>query len=142
MRPLAVLDAAAFDLLDAPAGGALRALLRRTLDAGGEARCAAVTLAEVCRGTARTRRVEVALSRDRGGQRIRVIPTDERLAKLVGAIMEDVGVGSEMLADAHVVAVGAEGEVAIVLTGDPDDLHTLGAAVPGTRYVIRDPAHL
>lgn len=142
MTPRTVLDAAAFDSLDAPGGGAVRALLRRTLAAGGEVCCAAVTLAEVCRGTARTRRVEVALSRDRGGQRIRVIPTDERLAKLVGAILHDRGAGSERLADAHVVAVGAGAGSAIVLTSDPDDIADLATAVPGTRMVIRDPAHL
>lgn len=142
MTPRAVLDAAAFDAIDAAEGGATRALLRRTLAAGGEVCCAAVTLAEVCRGAARTRRVEVALSRDRGGQRIRVIPTDERLAKLVGAILHDRAAGSEHLADAHVVAVAAAASNAIVLTSDPDDIAGLGAAVPGARMMVRDPARL
>lgn len=142
MTPRTVLDAAAFDAIDAAGGGAVRALLRRTLAAGGEVCCAAVTLAEVCRGSARTRRVEVALSRHRGGQRIRVIPTDERLAKLVGAILHDRAAGSEHLADAHVVAVGAGASSAIVLTSDPVDIADLATAVPGTRMVIRDPARL
>lgn len=142
MTPRTVLDAAAFDAIDAAGGGGVRALLRRTLAEGGEVCCAAVTLAEVCRGSARTRRVEVALSRDRGGQRIRVIPTDERLAKLVGAILHDRGAGSEHLADAHVVAVGAGAASAIVLTSDPADIADLATAVPGSRMVIRDPARL
>ena len=142
MIPRTVLDAAAFDLLDAPGGGAVRALLRRTLQAGGEVRCAAVTLAEVCRGAARTRRVEVALGRDRGGQRIRVVPTDERLAKLVGAILYDTDAGSDRMADAHVVAVAAGAGSAILLTSDPTDVAALATAIPGTRTVVRDPARL
>jgi len=90
-----VLDAGAFDHLDAPTGHPLRALLRRAAERGGEVSCAAVTLAEVCRGPARTRRVESALARHRGGQRIRVVPTDERLAKLVGTILHVTGHGGE-----------------------------------------------
>lgn len=137
-----VLDAAAFDAVDAADGGPTRALLRRTLTAGGEVCCAAVTLAEVCRGAARTRRVEVALSRDRGGRRVRVVPTDEGLAKLVGAILHDCAAGSEHLADAHVVAVAAAAGNAIVLTADPGDIIDLASAVPGTRMTVRDPARL
>lgn len=135
-----VLDATAFDVVDTPEGQGVRALLRRTLDRGGEVCCAAVTLAEVCRGIARTRRVEAALSRDRGGQRIRVVPTDERMAKLVGAILYQSDSGSERLGDAHVVAVCAGADAAVVLTGDGDDIAHLAGAVPGTRVVIRDPA--
>ena len=69
MSTAVVLDAAAFDVIDDPRGIGVRALLRRTIDNGGEIRCAAVTLAEVCRGTARTRRVEAALRRSHGGKR-------------------------------------------------------------------------
>lgn len=142
MTARTVLDAAAFDIVVTAGGGAVRALLRRTLDAGGQVCCAAVTLAEVCRGAARTRRVEVAPSRDRGGQRVRVIPTDERLAKLVGAILHDRAAGSELLADAHVAAVGAGASSATLLTGDPGDIANLASAVPGKRMVIRDPARI
>lgn len=134
-----VLDAAAFDVLDSKQATGLRALLRRAIDDGGEVRCAAVTLAEVCRGVARTRRVEAALARRRGGQRIRIVPTDERFAKLVGAILHDTGSGSERIADAHVVAACTTVDAAIVLTADPDDIAALSAAVPGTRIVTRDP---
>lgn len=110
------------------------------LENGGRIRCAAVTIAEVCRGGARTRRVEVALARNRGGRRIEVVPTDERLAMLVGAILDDTRSGSERLADAHVVAVCAAADTAIVLTSDPDDIADLAVAVPETRIVTRDPA--
>jgi predicted nucleic acid-binding protein len=134
-----VLDAAAFDVIDDPRATGIRALLRRTIDNGGEVRCAAVTLAEVCRGTARTRRVEAALSRSHGGKRIRVLPTDERLAKLVGAILHDTGSGSDRIADAHVVAVCATSDAAIVLTVDPRDVAALATALPGVRIVTRSP---
>lgn len=137
-----VLDAAAFDVLDTNDGRGLRALLRRGLERGGEATCAAVTLAEVCRGAARTRRVEAALARNRGGQRLRVVPTDERLAKLVGAILHTTGRASEYLGDAHVVAVCAGADVAVVITSDPDDIAALAVAVPGTRVTVRTPASL
>lgn len=132
-----VLDAAAFDVLDRAEGAAFRHLLRVVLGRGGQVRCAAVTLAEVCRGAARTRRVEAAIARDRGGQRIIVSATDVRLAKLVGAILHSTGQGSESIADAHVVAVCAEFDAAIVITSDPGDMIELARAVPGTRIVAR-----
>lgn len=134
-----MLDAAAFDGLNAPDGADLRALIMRSAAKGTDVFCAAVTLAEVCRGTRRTRRVEASLARRRGGRRIRVVPTDVRLAKLVGAILHDTASGSEMIADAHVVAVCAGAERALVVTSDPDDIVRLAAAVPGVRIVTRAP---
>lgn len=134
-----VLDAAAFDELDTAGGAGLRGLIMRGIAQGADTFCAAVTLAEVCRGTARTRRVEASLARDRGGGRIRVVPTDERLAKLVGAILHDSGAGSAFLADAHVVAVCAGADRAVVVTADPDDIARVANAVPGVRIVTRAP---
>jgi predicted nucleic acid-binding protein len=134
-----VLDAAAFDVLDRPEGAAMRHLLRVVLERGGEVRCAAITLAEVCRGLARTRRADAAIARDRGGQRILVVPTDVRLAKLVGAVLHGTGHGSESIADAHVIAVCAGFEAAIVVTSDPDDISELATAMPGIRIVARSP---
>jgi len=128
-----VLAAAAFDVIDDSRASGIRALLRRTIDNRGEVRCAAITLAEVCRGSARTRRVEAALRRSRGGKRIRVLPTDEGLAKLVGAILYDTGSGSERIANAHVVAACATSDAAIVLTVDPRDISALATALPGVR---------
>lgn len=139
MNARLVLDAAAFDVLDTHRGEDLRALLRRTATRGGEAYCAAVTLAEVCRGTPRTRRVEAALARKHGGRRINVLPTDERMAKLVGAILNDTESASDRLADAHVVAACAPAASAMVLTADPGDIAALAAALPGTRVLTRDP---
>ncbi|HWF55928.1 MAG TPA: PIN domain-containing protein [Solirubrobacteraceae bacterium] len=139
MTTAVVLDAAAFDVLDRSEGAALRHLLRVVIARGGEVRCAAVTLAEVCRGPARTRRAEAAIARDRGGHRILVVPTDVRLAKLVGAVLNSTGHASDSIADAHVIAVCASFDTAIVVTSDPDDMVELAGAVPGTRIVARAP---
>ncbi|MGQ0624931.1 MAG: PIN domain-containing protein [Sporichthyaceae bacterium] len=139
MNQAVVLDAAAFDTIDGAEGRVLRQLLRRASERGDHTVCAAVTLAEVCRGLARTRRVEAALARTRGGRRILVVPTDERLAKLVGAILHESGRGSEHLADAHVVAVSANFDTAVVITSDPEDITALAAAIPGSRVVARRP---
>ena len=133
MSPAIVLDAGAFDVLDTSTGTALRALLRRAAERGSETKSPAVVLAEVCRGAARTRRVEAALARDRDGQRIRIVPTDERLAKLVGAVLYAAGRGSEALADAHVVAVCAASDAAVVVSSDPDDIAALAPGVPGVH---------
>jgi predicted nucleic acid-binding protein len=139
VSPVVVLDAAAFDILGTPRDTDLRALLRRTAERGGRVCCAAVTLAEVCRGMARTRHAEAALARSHGGQRIRVVATDERLGKLVGAILHQAGLGSDRIADAHVVAVCAPSDAALVLTEDPGDIAELAAALPGSRIVTRRP---
>jgi predicted nucleic acid-binding protein len=135
-----VLDAAAFDILGTTGGKRLRAVLVQSVARGGEVRCAAVTLAEVCRGAARTRTVEAALARQFGGQRIRIVPTEERLAKVVGSILHQTGSGSDRLADAHVVAVCAQADVAVVITSDPNDIHELSAAIPATRVLVRRPS--
>lgn len=142
MTTRVVLDAAAFDVIDRAGGGQLRQLLRRVLERGGEVRCAAVTLAEICRGGDRTRRAEVAVARDRGGQRVRVVPTDVRMAKLVGAILHSTGSASDLLADAHVVATCAEADTALVITSDAGDIAALAVAVPGTWVVCRHPVSL
>ena len=135
----AVLDAAAFDVIDTPKGAALRYLLRGVLARGGDVRVAAVTLAEVSRGAGRTARAAAAVARDHGGDRILVIPTDEKLARLVGSVLHTTSRGSEHLADAHVVAVCATADVAVVVTSDPDDITALATAVPATRITTRLP---
>jgi predicted nucleic acid-binding protein len=134
---LVVLDAAAFDTLAGPPGEPMRAFLLTTTARGAKVRCAAITLAEVCRGTARTRRVEATLRRDRGGWRIEVVPTDERLAKAVGQLLHAAKLDSCHLADAHVVALCAQADRAVVITSDPDDISHLAANVPAIRIVTR-----
>jgi hypothetical protein len=134
-----VLDAGAFDALNTNAGAKLRDLLARTITRGGEIWCAAVTLAEVARGTARTREVETALSRRYGGELIRLLVTDEELAKQVGGILYAANLGSDWIADAHVIAACVPAEVAVVVTTDPDDIAELSAVVPGVKIMPRRP---
>lgn|GEM_PF-1435145 len=126
-----VLDAAGLD--EIPTNAPLRALLRRTAERGGQVWCAAVTIAEVARGPARTARIHQILGRRFGGRRILVQPTDERLALLVGALLHDSRRDSANLADAHVVAVCAPAAVALVVTSDPDDISSIGEHLPGVR---------
>jgi predicted nucleic acid-binding protein len=134
-----VLDAGAFDALNTNAGAKLRDLLARTIIRGGEIWCAAVTLAEVARGAARTREVETALSRRYGGELIRLLVTDEELAKQVGGILYAANKGSNSIADAHVIAACVPAEVAVVVTTDPDDIAELSAVVPGVKIMPRRP---
>jgi hypothetical protein len=75
----------------------------------------------------------------REAMRIRVVATDERLGKLVGAILHQAGLGSDRIADAHVVAVCAPADAALVLTEDPGDITELAAALPGCRIVTHRP---
>ncbi|HJY46528.1 MAG TPA: type II toxin-antitoxin system VapC family toxin [Propionibacteriaceae bacterium] len=134
-----VLDAGAFDTLHTAAGAKMRDLLARTLTRGGEVCCAAVTLAEVARGTARTRQLESALSRKYGGDQIRVLVTDKEMAKLVGRILHAAKKGSAWIADAHVIAACFPADVAVVMTTDPSDINELAAVVPGVKIMIRTP---
>lgn len=134
-----VLDSAGFDALDMAGSQRLWALLERVAGRDGEVRCAAVTLAEACRGAARTRRTEGILARSHGGHRIVVVPTDERLAKLVGAILHEANAGSAFLADAHVVATCAGVDRAIVITADPGDIDRLAGALRGVRITTHAP---
>jgi predicted nucleic acid-binding protein len=134
-----VLDAGAFDKLNTIAGAKLRDFLARSLARGAEIWCAAVTLAEVARGTARTREVEAALSRKYGGEQIRVLVTDEDLAKQVGGILYAAHKGSASIADAHVIAACIPSEVAVVVTTDADDIAQLSAVVPSVRIMPRRP---
>ncbi|MGI8647832.1 MAG: hypothetical protein DLM55_08165 [Acidimicrobiales bacterium] len=101
---------------------------------GGELWCAAVTIAEVARGISRTRDIETALARQHGGYRIRVLDTDQTVAKLVGAILYTTHSPIHRLADAHVLATCAPAELAVVITSDSDDITELSAALPGTAW--------
>ena len=47
--------------------------------------------------------------------------------------------GSELIADAHVVAVCAGADAAVVVTSDPDAITALAVTVPGTRILVRRP---
>lgn len=70
------------------------------------------------------------------------MPTDERLAKLVGTVLHALGRSSDALADAHVVAVCAAVDTALVITSDPEDIAELASAIPGTHVVTRRPQEI
>jgi hypothetical protein len=90
---------------------------------------AAVTLAELYREVARTRSLDALLARlDRDSVAVR--DTDRALARLVGSLLHNAGVGSEQLADAHAVAAVVEAGGGVVVTADPDDLGRLAAGHP------------
>lgn len=103
----------------------------------------AVVCAEVCRGVARTRRVETLVSRkphDHPWQRpVAIVPTDFDMARLVDAILHGAQVGSRYLSDAHVVALCSRYGGGLVITSDPDDIRQLAAAVPSARIIVRTP---
>ena len=136
MSSRVVLDAAAFDRLDDRDG-----LVRAVLQAAGRRQvpvwCSAVTVAEVSRGAARTAQVAAALGRRTPAGRIHVQVTDLPFARLVASVLHGTGSGSEDVADAHVVALCAPVDDALVLTSDPDDVLRLAEALPGVRVLVR-----
>lgn len=87
---------------------------------------ATVTLAELYRGAGRSQALDALLAREEAdGLLLR--DTDRGLARLVGALLAEAGAGSELLADAHAVAVAVESGGGVVLTADVDDLSRLAA---------------
>jgi predicted nucleic acid-binding protein len=136
-----ILDAAALD--GERYSAATRGLIERTLERDGELWCSAVNLAEVCRGRARTAEVESFLRRGItfGSTKasVKIRSTDEAFAKRVGTLLHSSSRGSEDLADAHVVALCADFETAIVLTTDPEDILSLAESIPAVRVLVRRP---
>jgi hypothetical protein len=130
-----VLDAAALD--GEPYSAVTRGLIERTLERDGELWCAAVNLAGVCRGRARTAEVDAFLRMEIGtGHKktsVNIRATDEVFAKCVGLLLHASSRGSIDTADAHVVALCADFETAIVLSADPEDLLSLPGAVRSVR---------
>ncbi len=131
-----VLDAGGLDAVcDPRPPEPVRALLHEAWLRGREVIVPAVVCAEVCRGVARTRRVEVALSRVRPP--FSVVDTDFALARQVGAVLHGAGADSRDMVDAHIVAVCALHDGGVVVTSDPDDIERLAQSVPGVRIVTR-----
>ena len=92
----------------------------------------AVTLAELYRGARRTQHLDAALAPHE--QYLVIRNTDRSLARLVGALLASVQLGSEHIADAHVAAVAVE-EQGVILTGDPDDIQRLVAGTPTVTVI-------
>lgn len=84
----------------------------------------AVVLAELYRGHGRSSLLDACLSRETG---LSIRNTDRSFARLVGGVLAAARAGSELLADAHVVAAAVEAGGGVVLTGDPDDIVRLAS---------------
>ena len=123
-----VLDAEAVSaLLDAkhPRERRVRQSIEAARRTGRVVTIATVTLAEQYRGSRRSQSLDALLSRS--GDALLLRNTDRALARLVGALLSEAGVGSEQLADAHVVAVAVEAGGGLILTSDEADLTRLAA---------------
>ncbi|RMH19655.1 MAG: VapC toxin family PIN domain ribonuclease [Acidobacteria bacterium] len=128
MSRCVALDAGALSALagrPTAANREVRAALRAAQRLGREVVVPAVILAELYRGPHHNSLIDACLSRETG---IYVRATDRPLARLVGGVLAAAGAGSELLADAHVVAVAVELGGGIALTGDPADLERLTGA--------------
>lgn len=87
----------------------------------------AVVLAEFYRGPRRDAVVDACLSRETG---LQVRDTNRSLARAVGGVLAAADAGSEDILDAHVVAVAAEADQGVILSGDEGDVTRLAAAYP------------
>ena len=93
------------------------------------------TLAELYRGAGRNQALDALLARElTDGVVLR--DTDRALARLIGALLSEAGVGSALFADAHPVAAAVEAGGGIVQTADPDDLTRLASPY---RTVVIEP---
>ncbi len=86
-----------------------------------------VILAELYRGPRYNQLLDACLAREIG---ILARDTDRGFARLVGGILSGARLGSEHLADAHVIAAAVETGAGLILSGDPDDLRRLAAPYP------------
>lgn len=142
MTPPVVLDADGLDAMCAFAPPpAIRALLEEAWARGRDVLVPAVVCAEVCRGVARTRRVETVVARHGHGRRphqpVSVVATDFDLARQVGAVLHGSKADSRDMVDAHVVAVCALHGGGLVITSDEGDIQRLANATPSARVITR-----
>jgi predicted nucleic acid-binding protein len=132
-----VLDAEAVNALlqpHHPGRATVRRVMRAAFRLRREIVVPTVTLAELYRGAGRSRALDAMLARE--SDNIVVRDTDRRMARLVGGILAEAGVGSEFIVDAHAIAAAVEDGGGIVLTGDVDDLSRLAAPY---RNIVVEP---
>jgi predicted nucleic acid-binding protein len=124
-----VCDAEAISALfepDHPGRRRVRQALEAARRVGRDVAVATVTLAELYRGAARSQALDSWLARQ-SPDGVLLRDTDRQLARVVGALLSEAGLGSAHLADAHAVAVAVEDGGGVVLTADPTDLARLAA---------------
>jgi predicted nucleic acid-binding protein len=135
MNRCVVLDAEAFASLAGRPGRRnleVRAALRAAARLRRDVVVPAVILAELYRGPRHNSLVDTCLSRETG---IQVRDTDRSLARIVGGVLAAANLGSQHLADAHVVATAVDFGGGIALTTDPDDLSRLAASYGNVTVV-------
>lgn len=93
----------------------------------------AAVLAEQYRGRGFDAAIDAFLSQNGSG--IVIVPTDRDLARGVGHLLARAGGGSAHHVDATVVAVAAQAERSVVLTGDRTDIDHIAA--PLKRVAVR-----
>ena len=131
---IVALDSEAFNALagsDSITKQRVRRILRTAERLGRDVAVPSLVLAELYRGRGRNQLVDACLAREDASLSTR--DTDRDFARIVGAVLADSQAGSEMIVDAHVVALALEAGGGVVVTGDPDDLTRLAA---GYRNVI------
>jgi len=131
-----ILDAEAINALArARERGALaeraRAILQVAHEEGALVRVPAPVLAEVCRGGA----LDAPINQLLNGRGIVVVDLAERAARRAGALLARAGLGSAHAVDAFVVATALEFGLAVIATGDPDDLRRLAKGAPSLRIL-------
>lgn len=104
------------------------AALTAARDNGWDVVVPAAVLAELYRGRTQQQSVDAALSAHGD---IKVVPTDQPLARQIGTLLAQARMGSEHHVDATVVAVALAAGGGLVVTGDLDDLQLLAAHAPG-----------
>lgn len=125
---IVALDAEAFNALagaDSITKQRVRRILRTAQRLGRDVAVPTLVLAELYRGRGRNQLVDACLAREDASLSTR--DTDRDFARIVGAVLADSHSGSEMIVDAHVVALALEAGGGVVVTGDPDDLTRLAA---------------
>ena len=131
---IVALDSEAFNALagsDSITKQRVRRILRTAERLGRDVAVPSLVLAELYRGRGRNQLVDACLAREDASLSTR--DTDRDFARIVGAVLADSQAGSEMIVDAHVVALALEAGGGVVVTGDPDDLTRLAA---GYRNVV------
>ena len=131
---IVALDAAAFNALagaDSITKQRVRRILQTAERLGRDVAVPSLVLAELYRGRGRNQLVDACLAREDASLSTR--DTDRDFARIVGAVLADSHASSEMIVDAHVVALALEAGGGVVVTGDPDDLTRLAA---GYRNIV------
>jgi predicted nucleic acid-binding protein len=108
-----------------------RAILQVAHEDGALVRVPAPVLAEVCRGGGFDAPVRQLLN----GRGIGVVDLTERVARRAGGLLARAGLGSAHAVDAFVVATALEFGLAVIATGDPDDLRRLAKNAPSLRIL-------